>query len=114
MSSHKINDTGIKTPHRFQVQTYDIKNEDVLAGGKRVIDIIATKKRFSLAWVDMTGSELDSLLTLMDAEVFFDYTYPTETGENTVTVSRGPVDRELFINYNGKRYRGVGVELLEQ
>ena len=112
--SHSIDGTTIPTPQTFNVSSFDIKRESRLASGRLVVDVVATKKSFSLTWVDLTGTEMDSLLNLLYANTFLDYTYPDETGSDTATVTKGDVPRELWVNYDGKRYRGIQVELIEQ
>ena len=112
--SHSIGGTTIPTPQTFNVTSFDIKRETRLTSGKLVIDTVATKHRFSLVWVDLTGTQLDTLIGLLYADTFLTYSYPDETGSASVTVAIGDVPRELWINYDGKRYRGIQVELIEQ
>lgn len=114
MSSHKIDSTPIPTPQKFEINTFDIKRETRLSSGKMVIDIVATKKRFSLTYTDLTGVQLNNILDLIYGAAFVNYEYPTETGTSTTLVTRGETPRELWSNFGDKRYRGIRIELIEQ
>lgn len=112
--SHSIGTTAIPTPQKFIVTDVDITRDARLASGRMVIDRIATKKEFHLDWVHLTGAQVDSLLTLLNTDSFFTYTYPDEVGSNTVTVTCKDIPRELWLNDGDKLYRGVTVRLIEQ
>lgn len=109
-----INATAIPAPQTFEIETFDIVRQSRTASGKMVVDAIAKKKKFKFNYTALTGVELNAILDLLHADYFLTLGYPTETGTETVTVSRGDVPRKLLINDGDKLYQDISFELVEQ
>jgi len=111
--SHQIEGNAIPTPQFFSVHDFNLQRTKRVASGRLVTDTIATKKEFTLMWTDITGVQLDAMFTDM-GDSFFDYTYPTETGSETVAVLCPDMPRDLWLNSGDKHYRDVTMIFIEQ
>lgn len=110
-----INSTPILTPTTFSVRDVPIVRTVRLASGTLKKRTIATKKRFTLAYNDITGSELSTIIGAIGAGAFVTLGYPNETTDTTATVTlASDIPRELWTASPSKRYRGVSFELDEQ
>jgi len=112
--SLQINGTPIPTPQGFYVDDGDIRSDARVASGKLVVDYITSKKKFSLQYSHLTGTQLNALIGLLTAAVFVTLTYPTETGSTTATVTAGNIPRRLWSNEGSKQYDNIRIELMEQ
>jgi len=112
--SLQISGTPIPTPQGFYVDDIDLRKDARVTSGKMVVDYIATKKKFTLQYSHLTGTQLNALLGLLTAAVFVVLTYPTETGSTTATVTAGNIPRRLWSNEGSKQYDNIRIELIEQ
>lgn len=71
----KIDDVSIPAPDNYNVGIMDISNAERNAAGTMIIERIATKRKLTLNWQQISNKDLSSILTLV-SPVFFYVTYP--------------------------------------
>ena len=112
--SMQIGATVIPTPQKFSVEDFGIRTDSRVASGKLVVDYTTSKKKFTLQYSYLTGTQLNTLIGLLTADVFFTLTYPNETGSTTAVVTAGNIPRRLWYNSGAKDYDNITIELIEQ
>ena len=116
MSNYKLDGTNIPVPHRFLIEDFDIRRDGRVASGLMTTDYIARKKNFTLHYNIISGTELNVIVGLIAANVFMVFTYPAETGPDTVTVTNMYLPRRLWANpiVLDKVYRDITMGLVER
>jgi hypothetical protein len=83
MSSYpiKINGTTIKTPKSFKIEKYNVTKAGRVASAKMKIKFIAKKTKLILSYDAIRGTELDTILDLIDTTtMFFTVSYYDKRG----------------------------------
>lgn len=70
----KINGVELSPPSGYTAAIQDISQADRNANGTIIIERIATKRKLSLSWGVLSGSELSTILNLVSG-VFFSVEY---------------------------------------
>jgi hypothetical protein len=76
-----IDGTEIPAPDSYVPGIMDISKAERNANGTMIIERIATKRKLSLAWQQISDRDLSTLLTLV-SPVFFDVVYPDPQDKN--------------------------------
>ncbi len=77
----------IPAPSDFKIESADAKiRTGRTASGRLVVDVVATKKRFTLGYKVLTTAQIEILLTEFDRREFLAFTYPDRGVDRTTTV----------------------------
>ena len=109
---------------KLKIADIALSREEQTASGRRVRDIIATKKKFTLTYEMIDGDELETLIDLYEANdemslLLYNDTMTggttSEPGDScdTYTVLMQPIERERVILMENGLWQGVQVELNE-
>jgi len=112
-----IDGVKVKSPTDLKVGRFILSKSERTASGKMVMEIIAKKRRLDCKWSIIKGSELKTILDLLDSKTFHQVTYPDpQTGENTtITCYVGDINMTVFQPINTDRYyTDVSIALIEQ
>jgi hypothetical protein len=112
-----IDGTPIKSPHDYKVSIYRLSKSGRLSSGLMVMDIVAKKRRLDLKWLSIKGSDLNNLITLLDANTFYTVSYPdpvNPTGQSTMTAYVGDISQVLFYSDNNRVWKDVSIALIER
>lgn len=110
-----LGETKIPEPSTFNVTEFDIVREGRVASGKLVMDVIATKKRFTLGYNYLTGPEMDAILTEYDRRTFLVLKYTDRAGvDQSYTVKFVEVPRALLFDVGDWSWRDITLQLEEQ
>ena len=114
-SVYKIGATEIKVPRTFRVARMPIEHPARVSSGKLVVDYVTSKQVFHLYYDDITGSELNTLMSLLTATVFFDFTFPGLVSAETATVKLFELlPRRFALDMTDGLYDEVDIRLIEQ
>jgi hypothetical protein len=110
-----INGTVIKTPTNFTIERFNLTKAGRTASGKMTMELIAKKRKFTLEYAVLTGSELNTILSLIDGNVLFFTLGYTENGTaKTATVYAGAIPSTLYRNDGPYYWTDVSFSLIEQ
>jgi hypothetical protein len=108
---------------KLKISDVLLAREEQTASGRRVRDIIATKKKFTLTYEMIDGDELEKLIDLYEANdemslLLYNDSFPTTTPEagddcDAYTVLMQPIERERVLLLDNGLWAGVTVELNE-
>lgn len=106
----------IADPTTFEQEWYKITKSGRTASGKMTMEIVSRKRKFNLTWSVITGSDLDVILDLIDADTaFYAFTYPERDGTTgSATVYTGAIKGVFYRNAGTRLFTDVSVALIEQ
>ena len=112
---YTINGNKIKRPHSFDVERYNITEAVRVASGDMQMDLIAKKRKFLLAYDNMSGAEYDYLRSLIDTnEVFFTFGYVDNGRQEEAVVYAGPIRAKLHRTHMGWYWKDITVNFIER
>lgn len=92
----RINGITVATPTNYRVERYKITQAERTASGDMVMDVIAKKRKFTLEYAAITGSEMNRILDILDTDAaFFELSYPDRGVISTATVYVGSINQTL-------------------
>lgn len=111
----KINGVVIKHPSTFKIESYSVTKSGRTADATMCMDLIAKKRKFFCTWESMTGTDLETLLRLVDSEQMFFTVEYTENGiVKTAICYAGAVQRTKVRGGSQWYWRDVEVDFIEQ
>ena len=110
-----IESTAMPTPKKFSVSILDVSKAERNANATMLIERIATKRKISVSYDFLTGSQLKTLLTALNP-VFFNVTYfdPYTNSMQTKKFYCGDRNTDM-IDFSGTSARySVSFDLIEK
>lgn len=113
-----INNVSVKRPTNFKIERYNVTNLERLADASMVGDLIAKKRKFYFTYEQISGYDLDIILSAIweSTALFFTLTYPENGIQKTATVYVGSIPSEL--HFAGRTtnwvWRDVTFNLIEK
>jgi len=113
-----LNGVEIKQPKPgdFGIEKYKLTKAGRSADGTMHLDLIAKKKKFTLKYEILKGSDLKTIADIVDGDtMFFDITYLDDNGTaQTKTVYAGALKYTNFRSTQGWYWVDIQVDLIEQ
>jgi hypothetical protein len=113
---YSIGGTAMPTPSDFQVGIQDLSKAERNASGYMIIERIATKRKLSVSYANLTPTQLSSLLQAISGTSFSVTYLDPQTGANrTATFYSG--DRNMgMISFIGgvPVYKDIKFDLIER
>lgn len=110
-----INGTAIKTPTHFAIERYNLTKSGRVASGKMTMELIAKKRKFTLEYAVLTGSELSTILGLIDgSSLFFTLGYTENGVAKTALCYAGAIPSTLYRDDGPYYWTDVKFSLIEQ
>lgn len=110
----KLNGITIKNPTEFKIERYNITKAGRVASGKMTLELVAKKRKFLFNYAVISGTELNTILDILDSDLFYTLEYPDRNGIASATVYAGAVNQELFRTDMDWQWRDVEFALIEQ
>ena len=106
----------IKNPTKFSIENYALTRETGrLINGEMVMDHVALKKKFVLSWDALSGTDLKTILYIINTTTrFYTLTYYDHTGNNSVTVYAGAIPHTQFRSDGNWVWTDCQFALIEQ
>lgn len=111
-----LNGITIANPQKFEQEWYKITKAGRLANGDMTMDVVAQKRKFNLTYTAITGSDIDTILDILDtATAFFTFVYPERDGTSgSATVYAGAIKGTFLRNTGTRLFADVSFSLIEQ
>ena len=111
-----LNGVLIAEPSKIDIGIHRISRAERAASGRMSMEIIAIKRAISLEYNIISGAELGTILTALEAAPFHTLRYPDPQGaERTITVYVGDIKESAWHIVGGERFwTGVSINLIEQ
>lgn len=112
----KINGTELPDPTTYNPSIQDISNAQRNARGEMILERIATKRKLSMAWTCLSGSEVSKLLNLVSGTFFsVEYVDPQDGGLRSGTFYSGDRSTTGIMYENGiMYYKDVKFDIIER
>lgn len=111
----EINGVLVRTPSKFNISRFNLTKSGRVASGKMKMDLVAKKRKLSVEYEVISGSELQQILDIIDTDrMFFTVRYMDHSGWHSITCYVGEIPSEYFRIQMGWYYRGVQFSLIEQ
>lgn len=106
---------SIKQPTKFDIEKYNLTKSGRVASGLMKMEIIAKKRKFLFQYDVISGTDLDTILGVIDTNTaFFTIGYKENEVAKTATVYSGAISATRF-RTDGKWYwKDVKFDLIEQ
>lgn len=106
----------IRYPSSFSIKPILDARKGKTASGKTVMDIVARKRRFTLQWNLLYGSDYKTIRDILDGGTFFEFVFPdNKTAAATATVSTDSgITGELLTRNGDWLFKNVELTLEEQ
>ena len=112
---YRISGVKIKKPLHFSIEHYNITDAKRNAAGTMNMDLIAKKRKFILVYPELSGEEVEHILSLIDTnKVMFPFEYPDNGVIKTAIVYSGAITRKLHRNDMGWYWVDVSFNLIER
>jgi len=72
----KLNNIDIMTPSGFSIEPVIISRKGQTASGKATMEIIAIKRKFTLQWAMLRGSDYKIIRDIVDSGTFWPFEFP--------------------------------------
>lgn len=111
-----ISGVVVPQPSKMQVEILDISTASRNTQGNMLIDRIATKRKISLEWAQLSNSQTPIILQAVNS-VFFQASYPDPYTGTIQTRTFYVGDRSMPVyNYSGAHpvWEGLKMNLIEQ
>jgi len=112
-----INAQQVAQPGSLEVGKFRLTKSSRTAAGTMVMDLIAIKRQVQLGWNHISGTDLETVLDILDGGVFHELTFPDPQGgeSTTITVYVGDIAYKAWHFRDGVRYwENVSVTLIER
>lgn len=110
-----LNGTTIKKPNNFGIEKYNLTKAGRTADGTMHLELIAKKRKFTLSYEVLRGTELEVILGIIDGtSVFFTLTYVENNVTKTATVYSGAIKSTQFRTDGPWYWKDVTFDLIEQ
>lgn len=115
MALISINGVGLLTPSKYEVSLLDISKAERNAKGNMLIERINTKRKISISYSVLTGSDLSDLLGKLSPTSFsVTYLDPQTNAYRTSSFYCGDRNVGMIDYINGNpRYRDLSFDLIE-
>jgi hypothetical protein len=111
----KINNIKIKEPHSLGIERYNLTKSGRVASGKMVMDLVAKKWKLTLNYAVLEGTDLDTILSLIDSdEMFFEVEWEDNNEVMKAIMYVGAIKKQVFRKGNRWYWKDVSFDLIEQ
>ena len=110
-----LGNSTIAWPSSFSIEPQELAKINRTASGKTIKEVIAVKKKFSLKWNNLKGTDYQAIKALIAGAAFLSFVYPDNGTTATVTVYTDSGIKADFVNRSGEwLYRNAELTLIEQ
>jgi len=114
-----INSTPIKRPDSFSIERYNLTKAGRVASGLMTLELVAKKRKFLLRYNQLTGTDLSTILSLIDTdEMFFTLSYTENGVTKTATCYAGHIPSDYLRGGEAASplwyWKDVNFDLIEQ
>jgi len=113
----KLGGTTLPEPQGFEREWYKLVKAGRVASGKMTLEVIARKRKFTLSYNTLTGSDFATLVSVIDTnDAFLTFEFPESDGStSTCTVYTGALKSLFYMNTASKKlYKDISFALIEQ
>lgn len=112
---YTINGTPIKKPTDFTIERYNLTDSGRLANGDMVMALIAKKRKFLLKYAALSGTDLNTILSLIDGTaMFFTFGYYENGVSKTATCYAGHIPSKVYRRDGIWVWKDVNFDLIER
>lgn len=112
--SFALNGTAIKEPSLFKIEDYDLTKGGRVASGLMKIDLIARKRKFLFQYKVLSGTDLDTIHTAFETDLFVELRYVENGITKYATVYKGAIQATKFRTDGRWYWKDVKFDLIEQ
>lgn len=117
MNTVIIDGVAIKNPSNIDVGIFRLSKSGRLSSGKMTMEIIAQKRRIDLTWAAIRGTDLNQILDVLDANIFYNVQYvdPKDPDKlSTMIAYVGDINQTLHRTDGSRIWKNVTLPLIEQ
>lgn len=113
--SFKINGTTIRTPTEFHIERYNLTKAGRVANGTMHMDLIAKKRKFLFRYTVISGTDMNTILSLIDGtNMFFTLSYVENGTTKTAVCYAGHIPTERFRTDGVWYWKNMDFDLIER
>lgn len=116
--SHIIVSLGgvaIKQPTALSIEKFNLTKSGRVASGKMKMELIAKKRKFTFAYEIISGTDLETLLSIIDTTTMFISLIYNENGhQKSAIVYVGAIKAQRFRTDGIMYWKGVTFDLIEE
>jgi len=111
----KLGGVTIKKPTSFRIERYTLTKAGRVASGLMTLEYIAKKRKFVFEYEVISGTELNTILDIIDTTtMFFTINYRENNVNKSATVYAGHIPSEQFRTDGVWYWKDVNFDLIEQ
>ncbi len=110
-----IDGTAIKEPHDLSRKWFKLSKSGRSASGRMNMDVIARKKRFEIKYKVLSGTDLNTILDILQSDAsFFNLEFNHNGEKESVVVYVGGITADKFRTDGVWYWKNVTFNLIEQ
>jgi hypothetical protein len=111
----KLGGKSIKQPFPFTIERYNITKAGRVASGLMTLDLVAKKRKFLFRYSSISGSDMNTILSVIDTnDMFFTISYEENGVAKSATVYAGHIPSELVRSGSEWYWKDVNFDLIER